>query len=241
MNEIRVLIVEDEPIIAKDLSFTLEDLGYKVNGIAHDKKDAYAMLEASEIDFVLLDINLENEKDGIAIAKHINEIYQLPFIYLTSYSDNETIAHAKPTLPMGYLVKPINEKDLKTTLEIALSNYNELSYHKKKETSSPFKNILFIKDQNKLIKVDINDVNFAEASNNYTIVYTKDKKFILSSTLKVIEERLSKWNFIRVHRSFLVNPHKIHSMSENHLVIGKHNIPISRRMKEDFLEKINTL
>lgn len=240
MKEISVLIVEDEPIIAKDLAYILEDLGYCVKGIAHDKEDAFAVLKSTEIDLVLLDINLDNEKDGIEIGRYLHKNYPLPFIYLTSYSDDETIRLAKQTFPMGYLVKPIDEKDLKTTLEIALNNFNEREVAKDK-ASNPFKNILFIKDQNKLIKVKIEDVILAEASNNYTIVFTKNKKFILSSTLKVIEKRLTKWNFIRVHRSYLVNPHKIESIADNHIVIGPHEIPISRRMKDSFMEKINTL
>lgn len=241
MKGLNVLIVEDEPIIAKDLSFIIEDLGYIVQGIAHNKKDTLELLKQSSVDLVLLDINLENERDGIEIGKHLHANYPVPFIYLTAYSDDETLQLAKQTFPMGFLVKPIDEKDLKTTMEISINNYNEHIIHKEIHPKNPFKDILFIKDQNKLFKVKIQDIILAEASNNYTIVFTKDKKFVMSSTLKVIEERLAKWDFIRVHRSYLVNPEKIESIAENHIVIGTHKIPISRRMKDSFLDKINTL
>lgn len=144
MSDIRVLIVEDEALIAKDIQYILEDEEYIVSAIAHHSKKALEELRNNTPDIVLLDIQLNSELSGIQLAKVINEQYQLPFIYLTSFSDRSTIEKVKSTNPMGYLVKPFEERTLITTIEIALYNYAQLwavkrprlTYHLLNETLS---------------------------------------------------------------------------------------------------------
>jgi DNA-binding NarL/FixJ family response regulator len=123
MSELRVLIVEDEPIIAENISMYLNNNDFTVSGIAYDDQEAKEQLANNTPDAVILDINLDSEQDGIAIAKHINANYQLPFLFLTSYSDKETLQRAKLVEPNGYIVKPFNEQTLLATLEIAISNH----------------------------------------------------------------------------------------------------------------------
>jgi len=123
MSELRVLIVEDEPIIAENISMYLNNNDFMVSGIAYDDQEAKEQLATNTPDAVILDINLDSEQDGIAIAKHINSNYQLPFLFLTSYSDKETLQRAKLVEPNGYIVKPFNEQTLLATLEIAISNH----------------------------------------------------------------------------------------------------------------------
>ncbi len=123
MTGVRVLIVEDEPLIAKNISKYLNNNDYEVSGIAYDAEEALFQLRRQPPDFAILDINLESGKDGIDLAEHINSHYYIPFIYLTSYSDKETLERAKKTNPSGYLVKPFNEKTLYATIEIALANH----------------------------------------------------------------------------------------------------------------------
>jgi len=123
MTGITILIVEDEPLIAKNISRYLNNSDYEVSGIAFDADDALFQLRRQPPDFVILDINLESEKDGIDLAEHINTHYNIPFVYLTSYSDKVTLERAKRTNPSGYIVKPFNEKTLFATIEIALANH----------------------------------------------------------------------------------------------------------------------
>jgi len=122
-NHKRVLIVEDDPLIAEDISESLKEIGYIIAGIAYDSSEAMTMLRASNPDIAVLDINLESEKDGIQIGEYIQQNIQIPFIYLTSYSDKTTLERAKKTRPMAYIVKPFDERDLYTALEIALFNF----------------------------------------------------------------------------------------------------------------------
>ena len=127
MSEVRVLIVEDEPVIAKNISMYLDNNDFMVSGIAYDYEEAMSELEGNTPDAVILDINLDSDQDGIDIAAHINKKYRLPFLFLTSYSDKETLQRAKKVEPSGYIVKPFNEKTLLASLEIALSNYAQRS------------------------------------------------------------------------------------------------------------------
>jgi DNA-binding NarL/FixJ family response regulator len=123
MTGVRILIVEDEPLIAKNISKYLNNNDYEVSGIAYDFEEAMVQLRRQPPDFAILDINIESDRDGIDLAEHLNRHHNIPFIYLTSYSDKETLDRAKRTNPSGYLVKPFNEKTLYATIEIALANH----------------------------------------------------------------------------------------------------------------------
>ena len=91
MSEIRVLIVEDEQVIAKNISMYLNNNDFIVSGIAYDYEEAMSELENNTPDAVILDINLDSDHDGIDTATHINNKHRLPFLFLTSYSDKETL------------------------------------------------------------------------------------------------------------------------------------------------------
>ena len=123
MGDIRILIVEDEPIIAEDIAALVENNDFDVSAIAYTKAIALRELDTNLPDLVLLDINLNGEMDGLAIAEIINEQFNIPFIFITSYSDKSTLEKAKYTEPSGYIVKPFNEAGLYSTLEIALYNH----------------------------------------------------------------------------------------------------------------------
>ncbi len=123
MSEFKVLIVEDEPIIAEHIAVYLNNADFMVSGIAYDDEDAFFQLKTNTPDAIILDINLDSETDGIEIADFINKNYRLPFLFLTSYADRETLERAKAVEPWGYIVKPFNEKTLQASLEMAISNF----------------------------------------------------------------------------------------------------------------------
>jgi len=123
MSKFRVLIVEDEPVIAENISMYLDNNDFEVSGIAYDSGEAIEQLQNNTPDAAILDINLESEEDGIDIANCINQKYQIPFLFLTSYSDKETLQRAKNVNPSGYIVKPFNERTLLASLEIAINNH----------------------------------------------------------------------------------------------------------------------
>lgn len=123
MAKIRILVVEDEPLVAEDIAGHLESVNFTVAGIAHTKEEAMSLLDSEKPDAVMLDITLGDQPDGIEIGHFINNKLHIPFVYLTSHSDRGTLASAKETMPAGYLLKPFDENDLLTSLEIALFNH----------------------------------------------------------------------------------------------------------------------
>jgi DNA-binding NarL/FixJ family response regulator len=121
--KIRVLIVEDEPLIAENLAMYLNNHDFEVAGIAYDYEEGVQQLQKTQPDIALLDINLEGLKDGIDLGAYIFNHIKIPFVFLTSYSDKSTLDRAKKIQPSGFLVKPFHEKSLLTTLEISLTNF----------------------------------------------------------------------------------------------------------------------
>ncbi|HEX2694809.1 MAG TPA: HD domain-containing phosphohydrolase [Acidobacteriota bacterium] len=120
MPKIRILVVEDESLVARDIQNMLRSLGYEVTGIVASGEQAIKNASASVPDLVLMDIVLKGDIDGIAAAEKLWEEYGIPVIYLTAYADDTTFERAKLTKPFGYLLKPFEERELQTTIEIAL-------------------------------------------------------------------------------------------------------------------------
>lgn len=120
MNDTRIMIVEDERIVAKDLQFRLQGLGYQVAAMASEGHDAIAQATSARPSLVLMDIRLENGMDGIEVAEQIRNQLDIPVVFLTAYADQATLARAKITEPFGYILKPFEERELQSTIEIAL-------------------------------------------------------------------------------------------------------------------------
>lgn len=119
----RIIIVEDEALIAEEIAGTLEALGYEVVGNEVNGDRALDLFANTPADLVLLDINIRGTLDGIDLAKIIREKYQLPFVFLTSFSDAPTLEKVKGTIPYGYIVKPFSDDDLRINIELALAKF----------------------------------------------------------------------------------------------------------------------
>lgn len=124
MKQITVLLVDDQSIIARETRRQLETLGYLVPVIAPSGKRALEALEERHFDLILMDIRLKGGIDGIDTAREIKKNYDIPIIYLTAFSDENTVERAKSTEPFGYIVKPINEHLLRTNIEVALYKHS---------------------------------------------------------------------------------------------------------------------
>lgn len=121
MDRKKVLIVEDEPITAMEMKSTLRKIGYEVVSVVDRGSRAIKIVEDESPEIVLMDVNLKGEKDGIETAKQIRKITEIPIVYVTAYSNEDTLERASHTNPEGYLVKPVTDDDLASTLKMALS------------------------------------------------------------------------------------------------------------------------
>jgi len=120
MTKARILIVEDQSIIALSLTKKLEELDYKVLLVVPSGEEAVESAAILEPDLILMDIMLSHKMDGIEAAEHIRTHFDIPVVYLTSHSDDATVERAKNTEPFGYLLKPFQERELDITLQMAL-------------------------------------------------------------------------------------------------------------------------
>ena len=139
MTPNKILIVENEYIVAKQIETWLTNLNYTVPAITATGRETLQALAESAPDLILMDIKLTDDMDGITTAEHIREKYSIPIIYLTAYSDDETLQRAKSTEPSGYLTKPFAPKELHTTIQTAL--YNHQMEKKLRESEARYRSL----------------------------------------------------------------------------------------------------
>ena len=125
MSAVTILIVEDELLIARDLSQRLKKNGFQVAGVASSGVKAHELITATNPDLVLMDIVIKGDKDGIVLAQEVHEQYNLPVIFLTAYADNETLQRSEQSGAYGYILKPFNEAELLVTIRLALQKHQQ--------------------------------------------------------------------------------------------------------------------
>ena len=248
MTKPKILISEDEVIIAEDLAASLEELGYTTCAI-DSGEDTIDKIRETQPDLVLLDINLGGDHDGVEIGNRIRQEFDIPFIYLTAYADHATIDRAKKTQPDGFLVKPFDEKSLRSAIEIALYKHDN-GHREEKEMNGTqvtgkeqevVTDYIFVKVKHRIIKVQYSDIIWVEAYDNYSFIVTADQKYLVSSTLKDMEHKLPTQSFVRVHRSYIANLDKVEALEENAVVFAKGEIPIGKSYKKTLLSRFNII
>ncbi len=120
MNKNKIMIVEDEVLIALEISEDLKSLGYDASLVVHNSENAIKQAESEKPNLILMDIKIKGKMDGIQTARIIKSKIEIPIIYLTAYATEDLIARAKMTEPFGYLVKPVDRKELHTTIQMAM-------------------------------------------------------------------------------------------------------------------------
>lgn len=247
-----VYIVEDESIVAKDIQNSLKKLGYNVLGISNNGKDALEKIIDTSPDVVLMDIMIKGDMTGIEVAEKIKQLHDIPVIFLTAYADETTLSKAKITEPYGYILKPFKEVDLRSTIEMAvykhqkdldIKNERDKLYSLVDNKDDSNKDILFVKANSKLVKLNLKDVYYVEALKDYVVINTLQTRYTIHSTMKDIEAKLNNGDFIRAHRSFIARIDKIQQI-ENHTVVLEDNkkvIPIGGSYREPLLAKLNLI
>ena len=235
----KILIVEDEMIIAANISLQLINLGYQITGTIPRGEEVIDHIEQNSPDIILMDINLKGNLDGIEIVHLIQKNNNTPIIYLTANADETTFNRAKQTNPYAFISKPFKKIDLQHTIELTINRIEEELIFKENNLNSeiPFVLIdsIFIRNNDKMVKIYINDVLYIEAERNYCKLHCKDKEHLLVSTLKDLDEKLPSTSFLRIHRSFIVNISHIDEIATSHVVIAKKAIPITADLKKELL------
>jgi len=248
MSKTNILIVEDESIVAKDIQHSLKKLGYNVTNICNSGEDAIKEAANNKPDLVLMDIMLKGDMSGIDAAGQIRETLSIPVIFLTAYADEATLSKAKVTEPYGYIIKPFKEIDLHTSIEMAIYKHEKESDVRKERDflfslveNKDSKDILFVKSNSRLVKVNTSDIFFIEALKDYVVINTNNARYTIHSTMKDIEKKLPHSDFVRVHRSFIVRIDKIIAIEQPNLILeeDKKLIPIGGSYKDELNKRLN--
>ena len=248
MSKTNILIVEDEGIVAKDLQNCLKKLGYNVVGICSNGEESIKAVDSLRPNLVLMDIMLKGDLSGIEAAEQIRLQFNIPIIYLTAYADEDTLDRAKITEPSGYIIKPFKEIDLHTSIEMAIYKHGKDSEVRKERDflyalveNKESNDIIFVKSNSRLVKIKTKDIFFVEALKDYVVVNTLTTRYTIHSTMKDIEKKLPPMEFIRVHRSFIVNIGKIVAIEYPNLILeeDKKTVPIGGSYKEELVGRLN--
>ncbi len=242
----KILIAEDNLIFANTLELIIEELGYELAGIADNANDLMHLHIAMEPDIVLLDIQLNGTKDGIDIANQIMESKRpVPIIFMTSLQDNATFERAKATNPFAYLVKPFDALLLQRTIELAFYKYEKGIWEEDNfvgwEKDMVVKDCLFVKVEQHLEKVMIQDIAYIDVLTKYTSIHTTKQEYSLRMSLKELYAKLPAGMFMQINRYTLINVNYIEKVDLQDLRIkisGKF-YPISRNYKDYVLGRLN--
>ncbi len=240
---VKILIVEDEMIIAANISLQLTQLGYEVTGIIPRGEEALLQVKQNLPDIVLMDIQLKGELDGIDTAQIMQQEHDIPIIYLTANADDSHFEKAKSTHPFAFISKPFKKLDLQRAIELTINHIQLKDLTNSDRDISPFilSDCIFVRNHEKMVKVNIKDILHIEAERNYCRIHSKDKEYLLVITLKDLDEKLPQKHFLRIHRSFIVNISQIDEIANTHVVISKKAIPISKALKEELLKRLQTI
>lgn len=244
MSKIKTLIVEDELIIAEDMKGMLIELGHEVIGIATDSDEAEKILALETPDIAMIDIHLKGKDDGISLAGMVRGKYDIPLIFVTSYSDRDTVERAKQVRPDGYIVKPFAKEDLYTAIEIAVFNHGKVQGQlpgadKEASVNIVMRDSIFIRKDHMLIKIKFDDLVWIKSEMNYLELFCRENKHLIRSTLKEFIERLPADMFLQVHKSYGINLKHMTAIDHTHMWLKNIQIPIGRSYLESVKRKLN--
>lgn len=240
MDKLKILIVEDEMIIAESISDMLEELGYSVMSICIRAKQALELINSNPPDLALFDIRLKGDETGLWLAEQIKDRKDFPFIFLTSYGDKATIDQAVNMSPYGYLLKPVEKQHLYGAIEVAMRRFSE-SFGSNQNETIIIRDSFFVKQDYQFVKVKIADVDYIKSDDNYLEIFVSNKKQIIRSTLKDLLNQLPPNKFLQIHRSYAVNVEKIDAFSPTSVEIGINNIPVSKQYRQQLTDYFKTI
>ncbi len=223
---VRIYIIEDEPLIAATIEVALKKGGYTIVGDSDNAPDALREIKLYRPDLVLIDIHLESEESGIEVARELDKLW-IPYFYLTSQTDPDTLLKVKKTNPLGYIVKPFTEAGLRSSIEVGWSSYSK---------SEP-EYLVFTSDGMKH-RLNQGMILYLKAFDNYCYVFTATDRYLVPKTLKHLSGELNPEKFFKIHRSYCVNVSHISSVGNTTVRLGETELPVAHNLKGSLLKKL---
>ena len=238
----QLLMIEDDQLFAIEVKMLIKEFFSEVD-IIHfaSAKEAEQYPTFSDVDLLLLDVVLEDEKAGIRLAKKAKE-KNIPVIFMTAFQRADLFKLAIQTEPYNYLQKPFSGLELKQAIDLAL--YHATKEKKKEEEQSLQDQYVLFKGSGKVRKkVKVKDIIFIESFGNYCSFHTAKHKYIHRMALKDFAQFIESEYFVRIHRNFVINIRYLESVDTKGSVVllaGK-PYPLSRKYKKDLLGKFSQL
>jgi len=239
MSKVKILIVEDEAIIADNIFDTLNELDYEALEPAHTFSEAIEKIDAFDPDIAILDIQLSGKKSGIDLANRINEIYHFPFIFLTSNSEQFTLEHAKKVEPSAFLVKPFGKEELYTSIEVALFNYSKRVEKAFDKSSLIIQDALFIKENKTFIRLNFDEIVHLKSDHVYIEISMQNgESYSVRGSMNDYINRLND-SFYRTHRSHIINLKYLVKLNQNTITVLNTNVPIGKLQRDELMARLN--
>jgi len=217
-----ILIVEDEILIAKQLKKILIQNEYDNISIAISYEGALDIITTQNTDLVLLDIKISGEKTGINLAKDLNKIYRVPFIFLTSFNDAKTLEQVVKLKSVGYINKPINRFTLISTINLFFNS-----------PVNNVKNLLAFKNGSKVIQINLNELMFINSDRIYITLNFTNNTLLLRSSLTKFLELIPTGKIIQINRSTVVNLDFVDEFNRTSLRLKNHTFKVSDKYKKN--------
>ena len=236
MSKMKIMVVEDELMTARDIQEQLEDAGYEVCGLARNYEDAMRCYHESLPDLLLLDIKIDGEKDGVDLARTISSFSQVPIMFLTGNEDEYTIDRAKKTLPVGFVLKPFRAREFITNVGLALSNFV-----KSQRLNNPsIADAIFLPASNKgHIKVPVSEILYIKGEGAYIKVYTSDQQvFDIATNLGTFLRQISLSDFARVSRNHVINIQHLSKLDQQFIWLGAHKFKIGEQYRKELKQSL---
>lgn len=250
MERIRIVIIEDEFVIAEDLRERLEESGYSVIHVFDRAEPALGYILHELPDLLLVDIRLSTAMTGIDLVDRIKATHNIPVVYITANSDEDTFAKARNTRPQAFLVKPFTTANLLAAIDLALFHFSEQSEnnaqdysHHASAPSSAFSlnRCLFVRTQNRYKKICADDILFIEADGSYVRICTKQEHYTLAQNLTSFHRKNPLPGLLRIHRSYIVNLMRVDGFDDATVSLGDHKLPMSDAYRAEFMTRIHCL
>lgn len=243
MEVLRILIVEDDLLLAAELEEQLLEFGYAVTETVSRSDTALHSFRRRRPDLVLCDIRLKGSAlDGIELVKEMNKISRVPIVFLTASGDTATVERAKLARPAYYLVKPCNAPQLKVALDFAIANFSSSTLadpsHSLRKQEPPTEQLfsvtdyVFLKDGYKHLRVKIASIIWVMALGANVKIITEKDTYVLTANLTSFSQQVPKDFMVRIHRSYIINIQHLASYQGGRLFMkyqqGEQELPIGK-------------
>lgn len=222
----KVLIVEDEVLISEHIKRVVEKSGFRPLDICEDYEEAMKLLQYETPDLAFLDIRMNGVDEGVEVAKHLRTL-NIPFVFITSFSDKETLQNAVMQQPLGYILKPFTNTEIQEYLAVL--------------EKAVIGGEITVGNVNNKERISIDEIMWVKSENVYVELHCTEKKHVHRSKLTTIHEMLPTNQFVRTSQSHIVNLNYVKSISSEFITLENETIPLSKKYKKVVFEKFGEL